>query len=114
VRELNNMLERTMPFTDGNTITMETLPASIKAATEAPRVTNTQPILALSDSSSLEDSPMPFKDAKDQLVEAFEHQYLVDLLDRHDGNVSKAARAAGMDRKSISRLMKKHGITRNN
>ena len=54
----------------------------------------------------------PFKDAKDQLIEAFERQYLIDLLDRHEGNVSKAARAADMDRKSISRLMKKHGITR--
>ena len=55
---------------------------------------------------------MPFKDAKDQLIEAFERQYLVDLLDRHGGNVSKAARTADMDRKTITRLMKKHGITR--
>ena len=58
------------------------------------------------------DEPLPFKDAKDQRISAFERQYLVDLLDRHDGNVSKAARAADMDRKSITRLMKKHNITR--
>ena len=51
---------------------------------------------------------LPFKDAKDRLIEAFERQYLIDLLERHS-NVSKAARAAHMDRKSITRLMKKHG-----
>ncbi len=55
---------------------------------------------------------MSFKDAKEQLIDAFERQYLVDLLDRNDGNVSKAARAADMDRKTITRLMKKHSITR--
>ena len=37
---------------------------------------------------------------------------LIDLLEKNDGNVSKAARAADMDRKSITRLMKKHAITR--
>ena len=58
------------------------------------------------------EATLPFKDAKDQLINAFERQYLVDLLDRYDGNVSKAARAADMDRKSITRLMKKHTITR--
>jgi DNA-binding NtrC family response regulator len=55
---------------------------------------------------------LPFKDAKEQLIEAFEHEYLLDLLDRHGGNVSRAARTARMDRKSITRLMKKHGIKR--
>jgi DNA-binding NtrC family response regulator len=46
------------------------------------------------------------------MVEAFERAYLIDLIDRYDGNVSRAATAAGIDRKSITRLMKKHGITR--
>jgi two-component system response regulator AtoC len=57
-------------------------------------------------------APLPFKDAKDLLISAFERQYLVDLLDRHENNVTQAAQAANMDRKSITRLMKKHGITR--
>jgi ActR/RegA family two-component response regulator len=34
----------------------------------------------------------------------------VDLIERHDQNVSRAARAADMDRKSITRLLKKHNI----
>mgnify|MGYP003332824546 CR=1 FL=1 len=51
-----------------------------------------------------------FKDAKEELIEAFERAYLVELIERHDQNVSKAARAAAMDRKSITRLLKKHQI----
>jgi DNA-binding NtrC family response regulator len=56
-------------------------------------------------------SELPFKDAKDKLIEAFERQYLLDLLERNGGNISRAARSAQMDRKSISRLLKKHGIS---
>jgi DNA-binding NtrC family response regulator len=55
-------------------------------------------------------SQLPFKDAKDQLIQAFERQYLVDLIELHGGNVTRAARAADMDRKSITRLLKKHEI----
>ena len=54
----------------------------------------------------------PSRTPRTKLINAFERQYLVDLLDRYDGNVSKAARATDMDRKSITRLMKKHTITR--
>ena len=37
---------------------------------------------------------LPFKDAKERIIEAFEKRYLIDLIERHDGNVSRAARAA--------------------
>ena len=38
----------------------------------------------------------------------FEKRYVAWLLDRHDGNVSAAARAADMDRKYLHKLAKKH------
>ena len=56
------------------------------------------------------DSSLPFKDAKEKLLDAFEREYLIDLLRRNDKNISKAAKEAEIDRKSISRLLKKHGI----
>ena len=108
VRELNNVIERALPFSDGATISMSALPESMRPASQ--RTTST--VMTPSAQPAQGDEPLPFKDAKDQLISAFERQYLVDLLDRHDGNVSKAARAADMDRKSITRLMKKHNITR--
>jgi two-component system, NtrC family, response regulator HydG len=39
-----------------------------------------------------------------------EGAYLRDLLDRHDGNISAAAKAAGIDRKTFHRLVTKHQI----
>ena len=54
---------------------------------------------------------IPFKEAKGMLVEAFEQEYLVRLLDRHQGNISRAAREAGIDRNYIHRLVKKYGLS---
>ena len=53
---------------------------------------------------------LPFKEAKAQLVEAFERDYLTALLERHHGNISRAASEAGIDRNYIHRLVKKYGL----
>ncbi len=109
VRELQNVVERALPFCDGSLVTLSALPPALKAtpaptaaATPSPNTTGGVRIDANTD--------VPFKDAKELLIEAFERQYLEDLIARHDGNVSRAARAADMDRKSITRLLKKHTI----
>ena len=109
VRELNNCVVRALPFCDTDRITIDALPEGLRAAS-ADRTPAEGAATALS--MPQVDSELPFKDAKDQLIEAFEREYLLDLLDRSDGNVSRAARVAHMDRKSITRLMKKHGIKR--
>lgn len=53
---------------------------------------------------------LPFKAAKEKLVEGFERQYVAELLERHGGNVSRAAAEAGIDRNHLARLAKKHGL----
>lgn len=53
---------------------------------------------------------LPFHEAKQAVVDEFERRYLADLLARHDGNVSAAARAAGLDRKHLRRLALRHGV----
>lgn len=55
-------------------------------------------------------SHLPFKEAKERLVDAFEREYVQRLLARHDGNLSRAANEAGLDRNYLARLAKKHGI----
>ncbi|MDX9724561.1 MAG: sigma 54-interacting transcriptional regulator [Myxococcota bacterium] len=55
---------------------------------------------------------LPFKDAKQRLVEAFESSYWSRLLERTAGNVSKAARIAGVHRKSVEYIMKKLELSR--
>jgi DNA-binding NtrC family response regulator len=53
---------------------------------------------------------LPFKEAKGMLTEAFEREYLTRLLEKHHGNISKAALEAGIDRNYIHRLVKKFKI----
>lgn len=52
----------------------------------------------------------PFKEAKERLVDAFEREYVARLLERHGGNLSRAAQEADLDRNYLSRLAKKHGL----
>jgi DNA-binding NtrC family response regulator len=53
---------------------------------------------------------LPFRDEKDRWNEQFERRYLLWLLRRAEGNISKAARDADMDRKYLHKLLKKYGI----
>lgn len=53
---------------------------------------------------------LPFKEAKERLLDAFEKSYVAQLLERAGGNVSRAADEAGLDRNHLARLAKKHGL----
>ena len=50
---------------------------------------------------------LPYADAKDHAVDAFDRAYVERLMKRAGGNVSEAARQAGMDRSNFRRLLKK-------
>ncbi|SEK26241.1 Inner membrane component of T3SS domain-containing protein [Stigmatella aurantiaca] len=52
----------------------------------------------------------PFKTCKDELVRAFEREYLTRLLGRTKGNIAKAAREAELDRKHLYSLLHKYGL----
>ncbi|MBL0169353.1 MAG: hypothetical protein IPP90_01315 [Gemmatimonadaceae bacterium] len=54
----------------------------------------------------------PFHLAKDNLIAHFEKEYLNGLTTRAGGNMSRAARLAGIDRTTLYRLMEKHGFRR--
>jgi two-component system, NtrC family, nitrogen regulation response regulator GlnG len=53
---------------------------------------------------------LPFKEAKERLIEGFERDYLRTLLERCEGNVSRASREAGIDRVYLRKLLRKHGL----
>ncbi len=62
------------------------------------------------DLESQPDSMAPcFRTAK----ERFERQFFVNLLERHSGNVSRAAREADMDRKNFQLKLKKYSLDKN-
>ena len=53
---------------------------------------------------------LPYYEAKRQLVTDFSRDYFDTLLRQHDGNVSAAARAAGLGRQALQRLLKNFGL----
>jgi two-component system, NtrC family, response regulator HydG len=94
VRELQNVIERACALADGDRITRSDLPDYL-----------TMPTVPAPPSDDL-----PLKDAKEKWMQVLEASYLRGLLERHAGNVSAAAKAAGVDRKTFHRLINKYQI----
>jgi transcriptional regulator with GAF, ATPase, and Fis domain len=103
VRELRNVLLRALPFVDGSTLGLEALPDALRR----PSAGRGRPE---SGEIPLPGPDVAFHEAKDRMLEAFERSYLEGLMERAEGNLSRAARIAGVDRKTVSRLLKRHGI----
>jgi DNA-binding NtrC family response regulator len=57
-----------------------------------------------------QDGPHSYQDLKRRAVHAFEKEYLLQLMQSHAGNITHAARAAGKERRTLGKLLKKHGI----
>ncbi len=95
VRELRNVIERAV---SGGGSELESDPAwSDEGQQSAP-----SPTAGLAD--------LPFKEAKDRLVEGFTREYLETLFRKHGGNVSAVARAAGIARNHVYNLLTRYGL----
>jgi transcriptional regulator with GAF, ATPase, and Fis domain len=108
VRELLNVVERACSFAEGNTIQLEDLPAHLTDSEHMQRLEQLRPqLLAPGDAV---DQLGTFKEAKEKWVASFERDYIRNLLEQHEGNISHAARDADIDRKYFRKLMRKYGI----
>jgi DNA-binding NtrC family response regulator len=56
------------------------------------------------------DSSLSFRAAKERAIARWEKEYIAELVRTNDGNLSRAARAARMDRNHLRELLKRHGI----
>jgi DNA-binding NtrC family response regulator len=90
VREVSNVMQRAIVLSPGPQI----LPCHIHLST--------------GDSFCIECLPSNFRCAKSKAIEVFERQYVVDLLQKHEGNITRAAREAGKDRRAFGRLAQKY------
>lgn len=52
----------------------------------------------------------PFKEIRDAWMDHLEREYIGELLRIHERNVSAVARASGLDRTYVHRLIRKHGL----
>jgi DNA-binding NtrC family response regulator len=98
VRELENAVERAVAVAKRERIGQDDLAPELLAASGAvapPGATLTT---------------VPYRDALEQARERVSREYLVALLREQKGNVKKAAERAGMERESLHRLLKKHGL----
>jgi transcriptional regulator with PAS, ATPase and Fis domain len=55
---------------------------------------------------------LPLREAREQVVDAFERAYVVAKLAEHNGNVSRAADAMGVSRQFLHRLMGRYDVRR--
>ena len=94
-RELRNVVQRACAMGHGSKLELD------DAFDEKPPA----PVTAVAVNSFV-----PYKEAKAQLIDSFEREYVRVQLRRHEGNVSAAARAAELDRKHFRDLLDRHGL----
>jgi transcriptional regulator with GAF, ATPase, and Fis domain len=99
VRELKNALEHAVILTSTNEVRPQDLPKSMRPASTAP-----------------EKEPLPatpiatLEEMRERWTGPHERVYLQELLTRTKGQVSAAAKLAGVNRVTFYRLMERHGL----
>src|SRR5262249_41732586 len=99
VRELRNFIDRTMAISGGVDVT--SAPPTPRPLAGSAAGTVAPDALA----AAAVDLARPFIEAREELLARFEQGYLEGQLSRHGGNISRAARAAGLDRMHFKRLL---------
>ncbi len=89
VRELLNVIQRAIVFSQGPRIEVSDIALSQEAV--HPR-------------------RQDFRTAREETLASFERAYVEQLLQRHQGNITHAAKEAGKERRAFGRLAKKHGF----
>jgi DNA-binding NtrC family response regulator len=99
VRELENTIEQAVLLSKGDVISVGDLPSQIMGAVFKDDGNDFQ---------GMDWFDMPLREAREQ----FERQYLEEILKKVEGNVSAAARLAGINRQHFYQKMRRHGMSR--
>jgi two-component system, NtrC family, response regulator GlrR len=98
VRELENAIIRGVYLSQGSPIDASHLGLRFPAEPRTPDAELTEANWPL------------FKIKKQEVIEAFERDYLTRLMQKYQGNVSQAARSAGKERRDLGKLLKKYHL----
>lgn len=93
VRELCNVMERAVSLSRGHYVAPADLPDELLAAVAGDRR-----------------SVGKFQSRKREMIQHFERHYLQELMEKTNGNVTRAAELAGMLRPALQRLLRKYSI----
>ncbi len=104
VRELQNVIEHTVVLIEPGG---EIQPKDIPVIGEDHPVSDIVSPGPLNGDGGVEGS---FRAMRDSLLARFERQYLQQIVTLAGGNMSRAARIAGVDRTTLYRLMERHGL----
>ncbi|MBN1348926.1 sigma-54-dependent Fis family transcriptional regulator [candidate division KSB1 bacterium] len=95
VRELQNIIEQAMSLTDHDMIYMQDLPEYIITNKNIP--------------AEICCHGLNYKSARKKYLDQFNKNYFANLLRKHDGNMSRVAREAGISRRTLYRLLNDQG-----
>jgi DNA-binding NtrC family response regulator len=108
VRELENAIEHAVVFCKGAAVEPQDLPFFNKPP-ELRSATGSS-LQASSDGLAAGLGDLPYREAKQRAVQAFEQAYFTEVLERSGGNVSEAARQSGLDRSNFRRTARRAGL----
>jgi two-component system response regulator HydG len=97
VRELENAIERAVAIAAGRELDIRDLPAELRGAQ-----VGALPAEVL--------VKMPYHEAMGTARDRISREYLAVLLHEFEGNVTRAAERAGIERESLHRLLKRYGV----
>ena len=100
VRELENILIQGIVYAESDTITCSDVPVDDLDTGKAVR-TDT-------DFSRL--STLPYREAKEELLRQFNHQYIGAMLAITNGNITRAAKKSGLERQALQQIIKRFDI----
>lgn len=89
------------------------IPPQFLAISHSDQLNNESPHLEVLPGAALgrlSENPLSYTELKKKWSDSFEVDYLASLLNRHQGNVSAAAREAKLDRSNFLRLLRRHRI----
>ncbi|HET9316285.1 MAG TPA: sigma-54 dependent transcriptional regulator, partial [Vicinamibacteria bacterium] len=110
VRELENLIQRALALSGEQEIGPEVLPPRLtQGAAPRPIMPDDAAPPPAADELAWVDE-LTYKQAREQAIGQFERHYFERLLRRTDGNLSEAARIAGLDRSNLRRTLSRLGM----
>jgi len=105
IRELQHLIERAMVLCRGNAITTDVLPGEMRVPTK-----DVKSLTPGQERFAIPGNKEELRAARAKAQREIEHLFLTELLSNTHGNVSKAARKAGMDRSWLIELIGRHQL----